>query len=250
LNGFLNKARRLSRVLQVPLWREAVLKHRVAASIEHRAILKALGQVNLVVDIGANRGQFSLLVRHLFPFAKIISFEPLAAPAETYRNVFAGDTQVLLFRVAIGPRESQMLFHISARDDCSSLLPISDLQVKTFAGTTEVGTTSVDVSPLSNFLGPEVIVDGSLLKIDVQGYEYQALVGCEKLLNRFSYVYCECSFVELYSGQQLVPEVVGWLAARGFMIKGVYNVHCNSDGVAIQSDFLFERQILLPCSDF
>ena len=243
MNEFLNKARRLSRVLQVPLWREAVLKHRVAASIEHQTILKALNLLDLIVDVGANRGQFSLLVRHLFPLAKIISFEPLAEPAETYQNVFAGDPQVRLRQVAIGPRESQMLIHVSARDDCSSLLPISDLQVKTFAGTGEVRTSTVAVSPLSSFLAPEDVVSRSLLKIDVQGYEFQALQGCESLLACFAYIYCECSFVELYSDQFLAADVVGWLAARGFMIKGVYNVHYNSDGIAIQSDFLFENQL-------
>lgn len=242
MSDLLRKARRLSRILKVPLWRKAFWGHRVIASVEHEAILKALDLASLIVDIGANRGQFSLLARYLFPSAEIISFEPLARPATIYSNIFSDDPHVRLFQVAIGPNKAKVLIHISARDDSSSLLPISDLQVKTFAGTGEVGIAPVEVSPLSSFLLAHDIGNSSLLKIDVQGYEHQVLCGCESLLDRFAYVYCECSFVELYSGQKLATDVSCWLAERGFVIKGVYNVHYNSDGLAVQADFLFERQ--------
>ncbi len=237
----LGKAGKLARVLQVPLWRRALRQDRVAASVEHEAVLKLLGPLDLIVDIGANRGQFSLLARHYNPTSRIISFEPLPSPAQTYGNVFAADERVTLFQSAIGPEQGIVPIHISARDDSSSLLPISDLQAQTFSGTAEVGTTSVAVAPLSKFLQADAIVSRTLLKIDVQGFEYDALRGCESLLNRFTYIYCECSFVELYSGQQLAPAVIAWLASRGFLIKGMYNAHYNSDGLAIQADFLFER---------
>jgi FkbM family methyltransferase len=242
LTILLGKAAKLARVLQVPLWRRAFRQHRVAASVEHESVLKLLSPLDLIVDIGANRGQFSLLARHCNPTAKIISFEPLPSPAETYRSVFAGDERVNLFQSAIGPEQGNVLIHISARDDSSSLLPISDLQAQTFSGTVEVGTTSVAVAPLTMFLAADDIVSQSLLKIDVQGYEYNALQGCQALLNRFTYIFCECSFVELYSGQHLAPAVISWLASRGFLIKGMYNAYYNSDGLAIQADFLFERQ--------
>ena len=32
------------------------------------------------------------------------------------------------------------------------------------------------------------------------------------MLSHFEWVYCECSFVELYSGQKLAPEVITLLA--------------------------------------
>jgi|688.fasta_scaffold59239_7 FkbM family methyltransferase len=238
----MTKAAKLARILQVPLWRRELKRHRVAASVEHEAVLRLLGALDLIVDIGANRGQYSLLSRHCNPAARITAFEPLPSPAATFRSVFADDQRVTLFQSAIGPEQGNVPIHISARDDSSSLLPISALQAQTFSGTAEVGTTSVTVAPLSNFLAADDIVSRSLLKIDVQGYEYNALRGCESLLNLFAYIFCECSFVELYSGQQLAPAVIAWLASRGFLIKGMYNAYYNSDGLAIQADFLFERQ--------
>ena len=84
----------------------------------------------------------------------------------------------------------------------------------------------------------------ALLKLDVQGFEMDALRGCESLLHKFDLIYCECSFIELYTGQKLASDVIAWLAERDFPIKGIYNMSYDSDGVAIQADFLFQRELV------
>jgi FkbM family methyltransferase len=192
-----------------------------------------------VVDIGANRGQFALVARHCFPEARILSFEPLPGPSRTFQRVFAGDPSVILHPVAIGPERGETTIHLSARDDSSSLLPISSLQNTLFPGTAEAGTATVTVGPLSDFVAAEEIEPPALLKLDVQGFELQVLRGCEDLLDRFALVYAECSFVELYLGQALADEVIAWLHERGFGLRGVYNMTYDRRGRAIQADFLF-----------
>ena len=235
----LAKFRKLIRVLQVPLWRRSLRKFHVAASVEHQVVCRLIGPLDLIVDVGANRGQFALLARYCYPHAKIVSFEPLALPAQVFSRVFASDRCVKLFNSAIGPEQCVVPIHVSARDDSSSLLPIAELQSQTFPGSREVGTISVDVAPLSCFLSSADIPGRSLLKLDVQGYEYEALLGSESLLCSFSWILCECSFVELYTGQRLAAAVINWLAARGFFVRGVYNAYYHSDGSFIQADILF-----------
>jgi hypothetical protein len=129
--------------------------------------------------------------------------------------------------------------HISGRDDSSSLLPIGERQAATFPGTEEVGTATIEVAPLDCFISATEIEPRALLKLDVQGYELQALQGCESLLDRFAYVYAECSFVELYAGQALAHEVVAWLEARGFRLSGTHNMTYDASGREVQADFLF-----------
>jgi hypothetical protein len=131
--------------------------------------------------------------------------------------------------------------HVSAQDDSSSLLPISKLQGELFPGTDEIGAMSVKVAPLAAFIASDEIDQPALLKLDVQGYELDALRGCESLIDRFRWVYCECSFVELYSGQSLVTDVITWLAQRGYTMGGVFNVAYARGARAIQADFLFVR---------
>ncbi|ABA58003.1 Methyltransferase FkbM [Nitrosococcus oceani ATCC 19707] len=217
------------------------LRYGVAAGVEHVRALKSLGEMGTVVDIGANRGQFALAARHCFPGARIVSFEPLPGPAEKFRRVLAGDSRLVLHQVAIGPARGEETIHISAADDSSSLLPITGMQRSLFPGTGEVGTAVVQVAPLSEFLPAEEIEPPALLKLDVQGYELEALKGCEALLSRFSTVYAECSFAELYEGQALTDEVIAWLRDRGFRLSGVYHMSYDGKGRAIQADFLFTR---------
>ena len=215
----------------------------VAASMEHKPLLQLLASFHCrtIVDIGASRGQFALASHALIPDASIFSFEPLAVPTHKFRELFDGDPQVRMQQVAIGSERCTADVHVSRRDDSSSLLPIGELQRETYPGTDEVGTEPVRVERLENVMTGADIIAPALLKIDVQGYELEALKGCLGLLQLFNYAYVECSFVELYEGQALADEVIIFLNEQGFRLTGVYNLSYNKAGVAVQGDFLFQR---------
>ena len=234
------KGEKLVAILKSPFYRSRLIRHRVAAGVEHAQVLSRL-DCRTVVDIGASRGQFALVARQCFPHARVISFEPLPAAAVKFRAVFAGDDLVTLHEAAIGPAPGNATLHISGRDDSSSLLPITTTQVALFPGTAEVATATVRVAPLREFVSAEDIQPPAFLKLDVQGYELEALRGCEDLLDRFAYVYAECSFVELYAGQALADEGIAWLRDRGYRLRGVHNTEYDRGGRAIQADFLFAR---------
>jgi FkbM family methyltransferase len=181
------------------------------------------------------------MARYSFPKASIFSFEPLPRPVALFHQVFAGDASVVLHNAAVGPKVEKRTMHIAGQDDSSSLLPISSLQAEIFPGTSEDSTIDVKVGPLSFFVRDEDIIDPSLLKLDVQGFELDALRGCEALLGKFEWVYCECSFVELYTGQSLAADIIQWLSKREFRLKGIYNLSYDRNGGAIQADFLFRN---------
>ncbi|MBP1609969.1 MAG: Methyltransferase FkbM [Acidobacteria bacterium] len=236
---------KLAQVICLARLRKALLAHRVLAGAEHRPVLAMDFQT--VVDLGANRGQFALAARQWAPRARVISFEPLAGPAAVFNKIFMKDHLVALHQVAIGPDAGWTPIHIAAADDSSSILPISTLQQCLFPSTGEVRTETVRVGRLAEFLSPGEIILPALLKLDVQGYELQALAGCEDLLEHFSHVYAECSFVELYSGQALAEEIIGWLAKRKFRLSGVYNASYDKKGNAVQCDFLFTNHKAIGC---
>jgi FkbM family methyltransferase len=237
----MTRLQKLARVLAYSPWLKALLAHRVAAGVEHLHSLSGL-QCLTVVDVGANRGQFSLLARRLFPAARIIAFEPLTGPARVYRAVFDRDPAVILHAVALGRSTGPARMHVAQDDDSSSLLPITPLQEKLFPGTGEYARETVSVGPLDAFVSESDVWPPALLKIDVQGYELEALKGCEALLDRFVYVYVECSFMELYAGQAVASEVIAFLYERGFELRGVYDVAYDRKGLAVQADFLFVRR--------
>lgn len=232
---------KLLRLLPRAVWRRGLLQG-VAASVEHRRVIAGL-DIATVVDVGANIGQFSLLVEALHPQARIFAFEPLPASADRYEKLFAGNARVRLHRAALGPERGQATLHVSARSDNSSLLPIGEAQLRVFPGTAEIGTVTVPVGPLTAFVTREELVPAALLKIDVQGFELAVLQGAEALLDAFDWLYIEASWQALYEGQALVDEVIDYITARGFALAGEYNRFVGSDGLPVQADFLFRRAI-------
>jgi FkbM family methyltransferase len=238
------KLSKLLGVIQVRPFLIALLKNHTAASTEHLPVLRHLADQHpkLVIDIGANRGQFSLAARICFPEARIVSFEPLQEPAIRFRRLFSSDPKVSLHEIAIGPDDKCTMIHVSHADDSSSLLPIGTRQSELFPGTQEREQRIINVRRLDRVLCREDIEEPALLKIDVQGFEKEVLDGCKALLPYFSHIYMECSFVELYCGQVLAHEIITFLSEIGFDLSGIYNLYYDETGIAIQGDFLFNNK--------
>jgi FkbM family methyltransferase len=232
--------KKIIQIIQDPFLVSMVQKG-TAAGTEHILALRGLN-CEYIVDIGANRGQFAVISRKIFPLAKIHSFEPLEEPAKIFKRIFSSDPNITLHTVAIGRERTTATIHVTREDDSSSLLPITEAQSGLFPGATEKETRQVAVLPLSEALGTTSIPPASLLKIDVQGYEMEVLKGCEDLLDKFAFLYIECSFVELYKGQALAHQVIAWLDQREFVLSGVHNMFYGKKGRAVQGDFLFTHQ--------
>lgn len=208
-------------------------------SIEHRRLLASLAH-DLVIDVGANRGQFSLMTRLLRPWLPIQAFEPLATEAAVFQHVLGSQPGITLHECALGEIEGEAELHVSGRADSSSLLPIGELQARLFPATREIGTRRVRVVPLDSL--PEVwsAANRALLKIDVQGFELSVLRGARRALRHCAYVYAECSHVPLYTGQALHAEVEAFLNAEGFQALRRANEQV-VDGRLVQADYLFAR---------
>jgi FkbM family methyltransferase len=231
---------KLMHIICEPFFIRAMVKGAVAGT-EHRLVLRRLN-FDLIVDVGANRGQFALISRKIFPFAKVYSFEPLSEPIQIYKRIFDRDPNVILYPFAIGKEKKITTIYVTKDDDSSSLLPITKMQSNLFPGAVEKETRQVMVCPLSQLIDPVLIPPASLLKIDVQGYELDVLQGCEDILQYFSHLYVECSFIELYAGQALAHQILAWLEERNFILSGVHNLYYGKNGMSVQGDFLFTQK--------
>ena len=197
------------RLLGNPSLLRVFLKHRVVASFEHRALPEK--SYATVVDIGAHSGQFSLLVRARYPEATIHAFEPLPEAAAKFREVFEGDPRVHLHEAAIAPNGGEATLYLDGSWDGGSLLPPRS----------SVREVPVRAAPLEEFLAAEEIKTPALLKLDVQGFEAEALLGCRSLLERFDDVVVELMLVSDRAGQPLASDVIALLRDEGFQLVGL-----------------------------
>jgi len=233
------RVRKLGQLLPNPVYRKG-LKFGVAAAVEHVGAMRSI-PVATVIDVGANIGQFSLMTRANHPAAMIHAFEPLSAMADVYEKVFAGDQRVVLHRCAAGASASTSALNVSKQPDSSSLLPISDSQSILFPGTEQAGTEQVRVERIDDVIDAAKLHGPILVKLDVQGFELEALKGMPRVLERASWVYVEVSFTSLYTGQPLANEIAHWLNRNGFELTGIYNATYSGEGVNVQADLLFSR---------
>lgn len=217
----------------------ALVRHGVAGGIEHYAMVKHLAPRTLI-DVGANKGQFSLVVRKVLPETRIIAFEPLPQAADRYERLFSNDRLTTLHRLALDTHTGERTFYVADRSDSSSLFRPGQGQ-KTAFGSTLSHEITVKATRLDEVVDPEDLTAPVLLKIDVQGAEQHVIRSAGCLLDHVDHIYVEASFVELYDGQSLFSDVFRELDAKGYRIRGVFNQIITSAYNATQADVLFTR---------
>jgi FkbM family methyltransferase len=237
LSNHARRLRKASRLARSPRFRGA-LRRGVGATLEHRHLDRF--NVRTVLDIGANRGQFSLLALEIFPDAEVYAFEPLRTEYAVAQQVLGREPRWHGHQVAIGEAVEELTMHVAGAADSSSLLPIGPEQTRLHPQTRESGRETVKVVPLHHVVAADQLHRPVLMKIDVQGFEAAVIRGSAGLLEHVDVVYCECSFRELYVGQPLATDIISLLTDAGFAWTGLHDV-AYEGGTAVQADFVFER---------
>jgi FkbM family methyltransferase len=205
-----------------------------APSYEHLKIIKKFTEINTFIDVGANRGQFSLLVNSLFPRKDILAFEPIKSEYLIYKKIFNNNRNIRCFNTGLGNKIETKQLYLTKSKDSSSFFKPGKIQNNLFRNTNIVSTDTVKIKKLSTFLNK--LKKPIFLKIDVQGYELEVLKGAD--LNQIQYIYLEGSYLKLYEKQPLIKDIIKYLSKKNFKLIGEYNVVKNNNK-KIQADFLF-----------
>lgn len=216
------------------------LRFGVVSAMDARPVLRRL-QPSLILDVGANRGQFVLDVLHECPKALVIAFEPLESERAILQRALASHlARVELLPYALGTLDVDRPFYVTEHRDSSSLLPPTRTQVSAFPGSAVRSQLSVPVRRLDTLLGDRDLPPDVLLKLDVQGSELDVIGGAAETIQKVRWIWAELSVSELYEGQPLVTDVVVALHSLGFRLVDLGRP-TRLRGVAVQLDALFER---------
>ncbi len=199
--------------------------------------------INTVIDVGANIGQFAGEVRKVLPNAQIYSFEPMKDCYEKLIENRKGDSLFKAFNFALGDSASESVIKKNDYAPSSSMLENSRMAEEAFPYTKNFTEEKIVVKTLDSVSSELSLKNKILLKIDVQGFEDKVLKGAEKFLNKTDVILVENSFFEIYKGQELFEQMYDRLYKLGFRYYGgVQSKRHPKTGEILFEDSLFIRK--------
>jgi FkbM family methyltransferase len=201
-------------------------------------------EVSLILDVGANVGQYATYLRQSGYDGRIVSFEPLAEAWAALDAAAAGDPDwQVAARMAIGAADGTVVVNRSAESDMSSILPLDAAFLESSPSSAYVAQETVPVRRLDAVFGDHVQADDRVfVKIDTQGYERQVLAGAAGVIDAVTGLQVEMSLLPLYDGEATFDELMARMRALGFaphlLIPGYYSRHL---GRMLQVDGVFLR---------
>lgn len=204
--------------------------------------------IRLILDVGANAGQYGSLLRSDFGYhGRILSFEPLTA-AHAALTARATADPLRLWEVAprsaLGAVNGTTTIHVAGNSVSSSILPMQPSHESAAPQSVGRGVEEITISRLDDVVRQRSIpIDRHvLLKIDTQGYELEVLKGAEETVAAVGAIQTEMSFQPLYGGQPLFDEVYAYLAERGFTVFDIIPGFSDPrSGRLLQADGIFVR---------
>lgn len=208
--------------------------HRSSLAARTRDVLAARG-VDLVVDVGANRGQYVAFLRNDVGYAgRIVCYEPVRATFAALTGNAGSNVECR--NKALGAAPGRATINVSAASDLSSFLAPSELGVATFeAGFRAAGAEEVEVGTLATER-----LDGSrvFLKLDTQGFDLDVLAGGGAALDDVVAVQLEVPQLPIYERMPSLEDSVAAVRGYGFDVVGFFPV-TTADGLrAIEFDLL------------
>ncbi|KLO34917.1 FkbM family methyltransferase [Mycobacterium nebraskense] len=207
-------------------------------------------EVNVVLDVGANSGQYAKGLREAGYEGRIVSFEPLSMPFSILERSVALDPSWDCRQCALGDRDGMVSMNVAGNaGQSSSILPMLKTHRDVLPAANYVGTEEVTVRRLDS-LTPGLLApkDVAFLKLDVQGFEKQVIAGGAATVNdRCGGMQLELSFEPLYDGGMLADEALDLVRSLGFTLTGFAPFFFDvRTGRLLQADGVFFRG---PASD-
>jgi FkbM family methyltransferase len=198
-------------------------------------------RIDLVLDVGANTGQFGQSLRHRGYAGRIISFEPVKEAFRELESAARGDDLWTTANLALGPSSGVMAINVSKNSQFSSFNDLRETATSFDPNAEFKASESVVVKTLDEAAPPRDLGSNVLLKIDTQGYERPVLEGAKVTLKRVSGVLLELPIINIYKDNWRFHEAVAYMNESGFVLAQVHpvNIHNRARDSATEFDCLF-----------
>ncbi|MGC1852672.1 MAG: FkbM family methyltransferase, partial [Solirubrobacterales bacterium] len=199
-------------------------------------------RAGLVLDIGANEGDWTAVALQAFAGVEVLAAEPGSEPLTILRDRFADRSNVMIDPRAVTDATGTATYHRTRASVFASLLPpsadIDDLYPLPGSPAEVVETVEVSTVTLDELVGERPV---SLLKLDVQGGELAVLRGGRRVLEHTAAVLIEVLFLPHYEGDTTFPGIHEAMTDLGFVLMDLSRPFRLDEGPALWADACYAR---------
>ncbi len=198
-----------------------------------------------VIDIGANKGIFTLVAAKLVPDGKVISFEPASINYGTLKKNIAVNkfNNIVLYKMALGNIDGETILFTPTGDykDGTKNEGIYSVYEKYADGGSSPGE-KIKLNKLDNILPSLSLKKISLIKVDAEGSEYEILkVMGNTLKTHKSQILIEINEHGLKKSGYSLDEMLNYLRGLNYKFKPIYSTKSddmNNSEVKLHRDVL------------
>jgi len=196
-------------------------------------------KVNLVLDVGANVGDFGKMLRAEGYYGIIHSFEPVSQTFNQLRKTSFNDQKWFVHKMAMGEVCGKEIINITESSNLSSFLNPNDFG-KEYSKTINIlQKEMVEVETIDNFLNTQISDFDNLrilLKIDTQGYDLKVFKGAINTIKHIICILSELCIKPIYSGMPHYLDSLRIYEKYGFIISGIYPICRDEDMSLVEMD--------------
>lgn len=206
--------------------------------------------IDCVLDIGANQGQYGQMLRSIGYQGYIVSFEPVKQSYRALSAVASQDSQWITYRLALGATNHQTQINLFDNSFLNSCLPPNPDRELFWGEMISHRQETIEVRTLDSIYPVVVTQVGSdrrlLVKIDTQGFDLEVVKGGEATLGRALCIQSEVAFAPIYQHNPTYNQVLETFAALGFHVTNFFpNLGEDRGLAAVDMDcFMIARRAL------
>ena len=205
--------------------------------------------INVVLDVGANRGQYGCLLREMGFTGDIISFEPLKEAYQELLQSSEGDTKWHTYNCALGSVSETTEINFTSSSVFASFLNPNEYAKEVRSEQVQIDQKeTVEVKKLDDVF-EEVIPKCSgtnhqiYLKMDTQGFDQEVFKGAEKSIEQIAALQSEIAILPLYEEMPDYIESMTAFREKGFELTGLFPVSRDHDSLfLIEMDCVMRRK--------
>ncbi len=203
--------------------------------------------IDTVLDVGANVGQYGSELRNIGFNGKILSFEPTSEAFKKLEKLAKNDKNWEVYNFSLGDFDGETEINIAKNSVSSSILESLPQLTLSAPNAKFVNKETITVKKIDSIFNDLQLKNKNIyLKIDTQGYENMVINGAKNSLTQIIGIQIEMALIPTYEGSITFEAMIEKLKSYSFKTtsieSGYYDKNTGKllevDGVFFKNDSL------------